>query len=185
MDQIELWTWFGRQLSNRRRAERLKELLCRVPPGTALEGDWLPALGVYFVSDITFIAQRTIHQGRSRVEFTRPVRPENAGIEILDYPPDDWRLELFLNSDKVVVVSQHDQGMSAVDLRSHGYEEKVRLMKDIVARIDHPEVRMLPAADLDFHQAYEEWKLHDYAEGVVIKHRQSKYPSRRHLYEWD
>ena len=177
MAQIELWTWFGRQLSSRRGAEQLEGLLDRFPPGTAIEGDWLPTLGVFFAREIMFTGQVQRRQIGLQLEFHRPGKPENADIDILDYPPDDWRLELFLNSDQVVVIAQPDEATMAVDLRSYGYEHRVEILRDVVARIDHPDVRVLPAAETGFRRAYEKWKLHDFAEGVVIKHRQSQYPT--------
>jgi hypothetical protein len=191
MAPIELWTWFGRQLSSRRGVEKLEELLERFPEGTAVEGDWLPTLGVFFVREITFIGQVQSRQQRAPIEFRRPATSENADIDILDYPPDDWRLELFLNSDRVVVIAQPDEATMAVDLRSYGYEKRVEMLQDVVARIDHPDVRVIPAAATDFRRAYHKWMLHDFAEGVVIKHRQGQYPPggsspwKRHLYEWD
>jgi hypothetical protein len=191
MAQIELWTWFGRQLSSRRGAEQLEELLYQLPPGTAIEGDWLPTLDVFFAREITCTGQVQSRQDRAPIEFHRPAKPENADIDILGYPPDDWRLELFLNSDRVVVISQPDEATMAVDLRSYGYEERVEMLRDVVARIDHPDVRVIPAAETDFRRAYEKWMLHDFAEGVVIKHRRGPYPTegnsawKRHLYESD
>ena len=191
MAQIELRTWFGRQLSTRRGAQQLEEKLSRLPSGTAFEGDWLPTLGVYFVSEITFTGTVWSRQDRGRIEFSQPAKPEKADIEILDYPPDDWRLEVFLNGDRVVAITQPDEVTTAIDLRSHGYEERIEMLKKVVARIDHPDVRMLPAAEADFRRAYEDWKLHEFAEGVVIKQRQSQYPTlgglawKKHLYEWD
>jgi len=188
---VELWNAFHRPLSNRQQAQKLATLLSDLPPGTAIEGYWLPGKDTFLASDVTFIGEAGSRGPASLIEAYRLRRPENAGKSILALPPDDWRLELFLSSDKVLAIVQPASRHRVTDLRKVAFEQRISILEDVVRRIAHPGVRLLPAVGDRFRQAYEDWKLHDFAEGVVVRHWQHRYPAQgqstswRHLFEWD
>jgi len=113
---------------------------------------------------------------RDKIEYYWPLAPMEAPIDILKLPRDDWTLELKLNGDRVLAFQQpEDPEIKAMDIRQLRYDMRRKISERIVIKLNHPQVQMIPTEEVNFPRAYEEWKMIERAEGVVIKRRQSPY----------
>jgi len=109
------------------------------------------------------------------ITYCHPPNPTEASKEILLLPPDDWRMELKLNGDRVVAIRQPSDGLHAMDLRRVANETRHTILGSLVDMWDHPQIKLMPFVDTNFPQVYEQWREVPEAEGVVVKRRNSVY----------
>jgi len=122
----------------------------------------------------------------TRVDFVHeipyhyPPNPCESSAEIVDLHPDDWRLELKLNGDRVQVIVQPEGSLMAIDLRKSQNEIRHGILEKLVGAMDNPQIKLMPYTDSNYHRFYREWQdLCPEAEGVVAKYRDAPYIAGR------
>jgi len=123
------------------------------------------------------LENRTLSMVRqvSKIEYYYPPAPREASKAIFNYPPDDWRMELKMNGDRALLFEQPTGDYKALDIRAMGADSRREILERIVKSVADPRVQIMPSVDFGFGVQYNRWKSLDFAEGVVMKSRNSPY----------
>lgn len=111
-----------------------------------------------------------------KIESYYPGLPDEGSPKMLKFPPDDWSLELKVKGERVVFVLQPQKLHKAMDLRFTSYDLRVKTREKLIKRLDCSQVKVIPTFIAGFPRAYEGWKCHPHADGVILKQRNAQYP---------
>jgi hypothetical protein len=110
-----------------------------------------------------------------KLQYYYPAMPSVGDPCVLKLPPDDWRMELKVQGERVIVMTQPDDKHLSMDLRQAGYDARSRIRERLVARLDQKQIHVIPTVDYCFPQAFSEWRGYTHAEGVILKRRNGVY----------
>jgi hypothetical protein len=113
LNVIELWNRHGFKLSTVRGSEELREILKKIlPPGYGIEGEWIRKTHSFYIFDILYVPEEVGGKQFQKLVYKKPPEPSWGSSEVVQYNPNEWRMESKANGDHVVVLHHPEKGVS-------------------------------------------------------------------------
>ena len=177
---IELWTRHDSRLSTSRGSEELRAILEKeIPPGYGVEGEWIRKTHSFYIFDILYVPEGIVSGGTQfqKLVYKMPPEPAWGAFEIVQYNPNEWRMEAKADGDHVVALRHPEKGVSVSTFHLSN-QMRFNLIQNYSKT-----VRRIPSADSNFEEFYKLAKGQK-EEGVVMKYRTSLYEFGKKTRNW-